>query len=142
EHWKAALERWLGTGRASSVTAHIDGLTSIGIGARVSRGFGLTVVATAASPDDATALSGKLYTALERFRGHPLLMFTPAGPLLRDLEAQAKGKEITLGLDITEERLGALLTFAKRVAGLSDGDVDAPPAPTTTAPAAAAPAAP
>ncbi|MBC7171756.1 MAG: hypothetical protein H5U40_04985 [Polyangiaceae bacterium] len=135
ERWQEGLQRLLGAARANVLAPHLTELKTLGLGARVSRGLGMTLVAVTSSEEAATTLATTARDALQRLMSNPLVMISPAGAVLSNLETRTEGAEVIVGLDITEERLTRIFGFADRMLGALGG-----PAPSAAAAATAAPA--
>lgn len=144
EHWQDGLRRLLGSARADVLIPHLEHLRTLGLGARVSRGLGLTFVAVMASDEAATDLATKAREALQRLTSNPIVAISPAGAVLNHLETNAEGKDVTVALDVTQERLDRILGFAdrmiERIGGVAGAAAGGTPSPSPSAAAAPAPA--
>jgi hypothetical protein len=139
EHWQASLTRLLGAERANVLVPHLTELRTLGFGARVSRGLGMTLVAVTSSEEAATELSTKAREALGRLTSNPLVAISPAGAVLANLETNAAGNEVTIALDITEERLERIMGFADRMVERLSGGASPSPTPTPSPTASPSP---
>lgn len=107
-------------------------LESVGIGARIARGLGATIVLELETVEGTSALEAGLRTQVEALRADPLVRLSTVGGALRHLDFEATGRALTITADLDEEELEAAVALAREALDrlLAPEVPDAPREPT------------
>jgi hypothetical protein len=103
---------WLGRIGGGSELDAIEDVRTIGVGARVREGLGLTVAIEA---DDAARLVRQLEARIDGWLGDPLLRLSPAGGALRAIDLEVEGGDAIASLDLDAGQLAAIVDLARAI---------------------------
>jgi hypothetical protein len=125
--WREGLERMVGEGGA---WAPLASMRALGLGARVSRGFGATLAIELDAAGSARDLRGAIEDARDAALAQPLVRLSSVGGALRGLDVEADGPRLLVRADLDDDELAALVAVLReRLDGLLAGEPLAP-APT------------
>lgn len=108
--WRDGLTRMVGQ---SGPWAPLSSMRALGLGARVSRGFGATLVIEFDAAGAARDLRGAAQDARDAVLAQPLVRLSSVGSALDALEVEADGARLVVRADLDDDELGAVVALLR-----------------------------